>query len=105
MSCGYTYPQIDAMLVTDVWDLVDHMSYEPPMHILMQYIAPTFGFKQKERKATSGKQKKVSLQQAAKSNGKVNLAAIGGGKLLHMSNMPAHIAASARQAAERMKAG
>lgn len=80
---------------------------EPPTHILMQYVAPTFGFKPKKppkEKSTPSKRPET-LRQAGKINSGQFDVRKSGMKLVRKNQVPAFVAESANQILERMKAG
>lgn len=77
------------MLLTDIWELLEHFSEHPPMHRLMQYVAPTFGYKPPEQAANTSKPRE--MQEAARTNAGVDVAAMGG----NLIEMPAHVRKSA----------
>lgn len=100
------------MLLTDVWGLLEHLAISPPAHILLQYIAPTFGYKPKDmpRRASERRVRPASMQEAARINrGQFNFGdpnVINSGfRLLKKNQVPAFVQASADEIAQRMKAG
>jgi hypothetical protein len=100
------------MLLTDVWSLLEHLAISPPAHVLLQYIAPTFGYKAKSlpQSSSAGPKNPVSAGEAAKINrGQFDfgnpMVMKSGFRLLKKTQVPSFVQTSADDIVQRMKAG